>query len=100
MITISKETALEILMQRLKYWTSEKKTLAQWEEYLTDWLDRVYEIELDPMYIIDNMWVNDLEFIDKEEIVDYNLEIGAQISIDGCCGTIDYIGGDFITILL
>lgn len=100
MITISKETALEILMQRLKYWTSEKKTLAQWEEYLTDWLDRVYEIELDPMYIIDNMWVNDIEFIDREDIVDYDLECGAEISTADFCGTIEYIGSDFIVVRL
>lgn len=100
MITISKELALELLMERVRYWTDEAGTISRFEEYLTDWLDRDYEIELDPKYIIDNMWVNDIEFIDKEYIVDYDLECGAEISTADFCGTIDYIGSDFIVILL
>lgn len=102
MITISKELALEILMKRVKYWTDEPNTIRQYEEYLEYWLElgEDINIELDPEYIIDNMWVNDIAFIDKEDIVDYDLECGAEISTADFCGTIEYIGSDFIVVRL
>lgn len=103
MITITKETAMKLLMERLDYWLGESYQLSvrrQWQEYLADWLDRADEYDFDPHTIIDNMWINDLEFIEKKDIIDDHLEceVGEQISTADYCGTIDYIGEYFIVL--
>lgn len=107
MFRIDKDTALNLLMQRLDFWLGggyRPAVREQWQEYLADWLDRVdrYEcdIRFDPLTIIDNMWVNDLEFIDKQYLNDDHLdkEVGEQISTADYCGTIDYVGEDFIVL--
>lgn len=76
-VQIDKTTLLNLLMDRLEYWTDNHETLELYGEYLEDLIDSGYfeNNKLDVMSFIDNLYINYTTVTDKEGLINnYNIE--------------------------
>ena len=75
-IQIDEDTLLEMLLDRLEYWTSDEDVINLYKDYY-EWL--VYSgcfegCKLDIGIIVDNDYVNNLKAIGKEDFETWNIE--------------------------
>lgn len=75
-IKINEDTLLEMLLDRVEYWTSDEDVVDLYGEYYKDLIDCgcFEDTELDINYIVDNDYINYLTTISKEDFEDYNIE--------------------------
>lgn len=61
---------LDLLIQRLEYWTEDTRVLSLYEQYLSDLIDGgCFEgARLEIQVFIDNLYVNDTQIMNKEEL--------------------------------
>ena len=76
-VKIDELTLLNLLMNRLEYWTSDDDVLKLYESYLKDLIDcGCFENrELDADLFIDNLYINDTTIMDKEMLGDNDIEV-------------------------
>lgn len=67
---------LELLMDRVEFWTEDELTKSLFRDYYEDLIDRgcFDNCELDIMSIVDNDYVNNLITISKKDFEQYNIE--------------------------
>ena len=75
-VTINEDTLLEMLLDRLEYWTSDESVKKLYKDYY-EWL--VYSgcfegCKLDIGIIVDNDYVNNLAAIRKEDFEQWSIE--------------------------
>ena len=75
-ITIDEDTLLEMLLDRVKYWTSDESVINLYRDYYEG---LVYsgcfeDCKLDIMSIVDNDYINYLTVISKEDFEQWNIE--------------------------
>lgn len=76
-VRIDETTLLNLLMNRLEYWTTDSEVLELYKEYLRDLIyGGCFEgVELDVDVLIDNLYINDTTTTDKEGLIEYyNIE--------------------------
>lgn len=75
-IKINEDILLEMLLDRVEYWTNDEDVVDLYSEYYKDLIDCGYfeNTELDINYIVDNDYMNYLTTISKEDFEDYNVE--------------------------
>ena len=74
-VKINEATLLILLMNRLKYWTTNSDVLELYEDYLKE---LIYSgcfdcAELDVDMMIDNLYINDTTIMDKEMLRQLNM---------------------------
>lgn len=76
-VQIDETTLLDLFMDRLEYWTSDKDVQELYKEYIEHLInDGCFEgAELDVMSCIDNLYVNDTIIMDKEELESNNIDV-------------------------
>ena len=75
-ITINEDTLLEMLLDRLEYWTSDEDVIALYRNYYEGLVySGCFEgCELDIMSVVDNDYINNLIVLNKEDFEDYGVE--------------------------
>lgn len=75
-VKIDEDTLLAVLLNRLKYWTSDEEVINLYRDYYQGLIDSgcFEDCELDIMVIVDNDYVNNLNTISKEDFKQYNIE--------------------------
>lgn len=73
---IEEDDLLEMLMERLSFWTEDSTTSNLFEQYYEDMIySGCFEgAELDVMGIVDNDYVNWLDVVYEEDFDNYNIE--------------------------
>lgn len=76
-IQIDEEDLLDLLMQRMEYWTEDANILNLYEQYLKDLIDGgCFEgANLDISVLIDNLYVNDTQIMDKEDLKNDDIDV-------------------------
>lgn len=76
LVRIDEYDALEMLMDRLKFWTDDDVTTKLYEQYYEGIISNgVFDgAEFNVMSIVDNDYVNWLDVITKEDFENYNIE--------------------------
>ena len=75
-VTINEDTLLEMLLDRLEFWTSDEDVINLYRDY---YKGLVYSgclegCTLDIMNIVDNDYINNLAVISKEDFEQWNIE--------------------------
>lgn len=75
-IKIDEDTLLDMLMDRVEYWTSDKDTINLYRDYYEELIDGgcFDNCELDIMSIVDNDYINNLITISKKDFEEYDIE--------------------------
>lgn len=75
-VKIDEDTFLEMLLDRVEYWTSDEDVIDLYSEYYEDLIySGCFEgAELNIDYIVDNDYINYFTTISKEDFEDYNIE--------------------------
>ncbi len=75
-VKIDEDTLIDMLMDRVAFWTNDSDTLDLYEQYYTNavWGGVFDGAELDVMAIVDNDYVNWLDVITEEDFENYNIE--------------------------
>ena len=76
-VQIDEDDLLGLLVDRLEYWTTDTDILNLYESYLKD---LVYggcfeNVNLDIRVLIDNLYINDTNIMDKEELKSNDIDI-------------------------
>ena len=73
-VQIDEVDLLNLLMDRMEYWTQDEKVLNLYEEHLRELIDNgCFEgVQLDIKYLIDNLYVNDTTILSEEELTEYD----------------------------
>ena len=68
-VRIDEDTLLDLLTERVKYWTDDPDTIELFENYYTDLVQNgCFEgAEFDPMIIVDNDYVNYFRVMEKDD---------------------------------
>lgn len=76
-VKIHEVTLLNLLMDRLEYWTSDNDVLTLYESYLKELIDGgcFDGAELDVDVIVDNLYINDTTIMDGEMLDDNDIEV-------------------------
>lgn len=76
-VQVDEEQLLDLLMQRVEYWDKDAKILSLYEQYLKDLIDGgCFEgANLDISLVIDNLYVNNTQIMDGEEIKSNGIDI-------------------------
>ena len=76
-VQINETTLLNLLMDRLEYWTTDSEVTDLYENYLSNLIDGgCFEgVDLDVMALIDNLYINDTTIMDREELDNNNIDI-------------------------
>ena len=76
-VQVDEENLLDLLMQRMEYWTKDANTLNLYEQYLKDLIDGgCFEgANLDISLLIDNLYVNDTLIMDKKDLENNDVDI-------------------------
>lgn len=76
-VKIDEVTLLNLLMNRLEYWTSDDDVLTLYKNYLKALIDSGYfdVDELDVDMFVDNLYINDTTIMDKEMLDDNDIEV-------------------------
>ena len=75
-VTIDEDTLLEMLLDRLEYWTSDEDVIALYRNYYKKLIDcGCFEgCKLDIMNVVDNDYINNLITISKEDFEQWSIE--------------------------
>lgn len=76
-VQINEQTLLNLLMDRMEYWTTDSDVLELYEKYFQDLIDAgCFEgAKLDVSFFVDNTYVNDTGVTDKEGLSkEYSIE--------------------------
>jgi hypothetical protein len=76
-VQVNETTLLNLLMDRLEYWTTNSNTLQLYEKYFQDLIfNGCFEgAELDVNLIVDNLYINDTAVTDREGLSkEYGIE--------------------------
>ena len=75
-VKINEDTLLEMLLDRLEYWTNNKEVINLYRDYYKSLIDSgcFENCELDIMVIVDNDYLNNLKTISKEDFKQYDSE--------------------------
>ena len=75
-IKIDEDKLLEMLLDRVEYWTSDENVIALYRNYYEMLIDSgCFEgCEIDIMSIVDNDYINNLAYISKEDFEQWNIE--------------------------
>ena len=75
-VRIEEENLLEMLMNRVRFWTEDPDYLALFEMYYDNMIQggAFDYCDFDVMVIVDNDYVNWLNVISKEDFENYNIE--------------------------
>ena len=75
-IKIDEDKLLEMLVDRVEYWTSDENVIALYRNYYEMLIDfGCFEgCELDIMGVVDNDYINNLIVLNKEDFEDYGVE--------------------------
>ena len=75
-ITINEDTLLEMLLDRLEYWTSDEDVIALYRNYYEKLIDCgcFKDCKLDIMSVVDNDYTNNLIVLNKEDFEDYGVK--------------------------
>ena len=75
-VKINEDTLLEMLLDRLEFWTSDESVINLYRDYYEGLVySGCFEgCELDIMSIVDNDYLNYLTIISKEDFKQYNIE--------------------------
>lgn len=81
-IQINETTLLKILMDRLKYWTTDEDVIGLYEDYFSLSIDcGCFEnIELDINNIVDKLYCN-TSIVDKTELERSNIDVNDSIKV-------------------
>lgn len=82
-ITIDEDILLEILLGRVRFWTSDETTINLYENYYRGLGDSgcFQDCELDVKKIVDNDYISNLETISKEDFEEWGIESEVDDSI-------------------
>ena len=75
-IKIDEDKLLEMLLDRVEYWTSDENVIALYRNYYENLIDCGYfeDCELDIMSVVDNDYTDNLIVLNKEDFEDYGVE--------------------------
>ena len=75
-IKINEDKLLEMLIDRVKYWTSDENVIALYRNYYAMLIDSgCFEgCNLDIGHVVDNDYINNLTTISKEDFEQWNIE--------------------------
>lgn len=75
-VTIDEDTLLEMLLDRLEYWTSDESVINLYRDYYEGLVySGCFEsCTLDIMMVVDNDYVNNLTIISKEDFEQWGIE--------------------------
>ena len=75
-VTIDEDTLLEMLVDRVEYWTSDESVINLYRDYYEGLVNSgCFEgCTLDIMMVVDNDYVNNLTTISKEDFEQWNIE--------------------------
>ena len=75
-VTISEDTLLKMLLDRVRYWTSDEDKIDLYRDYYEGLIDSdcFEDCKLDIMSIVDNDYINYLTVISKEDFEQWNIE--------------------------
>ena len=75
-IQIDEDTLLEMLLDRVEFWTSDESVINLYEDYYEGLIDSgcFEDCKLDIMSIVDNDYINYLTVISKEDFEQWNIE--------------------------
>ena len=76
-VQINETTLLNLLMDRVEYWTSDDDVLELYEDYLKDLIDcGCFDgFELDVNVFVDNLYINDTTIMNKEMLYDNDIDV-------------------------
>ena len=76
-VQVDEEHLLDLLMQRMEYWTENSNVLNLYEQYLKDlvYCGCCEGSNLDVSLLIDNLYINDTQIMDGEEIKSNGIDI-------------------------
>ena len=76
-VQVNEEQLLDLLMQRMQYWTNDANTLNLYEQYLRDLIDGgCFEgANLNISLLVDNLYVNDTLIMDEEELKNNDIDV-------------------------
>ena len=76
-VQVNEKDLLDLLMQRVEYWTKDANTLNLYEQYLKDLIDGgCFEgANLDIYLLIDNLCINNTLIMDKEDLKNNDIDI-------------------------
>ena len=76
-VQINEEDLLDLLMQRMEYWTTDTYILNLYEQYLENLIDGgCFEgANLDISLLVDNLYVNDTQIMNKEDLKNDDIDI-------------------------
>ena len=68
-VKIEEETLIDLLIDRIKYWTNDPDTIELFEDYYTERVNcGCFEgVELDVSMIVDNDYVNNFSVMEKDD---------------------------------
>ena len=74
---IDEEQLLNLLMQRMQYWTNDANALNLYEQYLRDLINGgCFEgANLNISMLIDNLYINETQIMDKDELKSDGIDI-------------------------
>lgn len=75
-VTIDEDKLLEMLVDRVKYWTSNESVINLYRDYYEGLLYSgcFEDCTLDIMMVVDNDYCNNLAYISKEDFEQWNIE--------------------------
>ena len=76
-VRVDEEQLLDLLMRRVEYWTTDTNILNLYESYLKDLINcGCFEgTNLDVSMLIDNLYINDTQIMDKEDLKNNDIDI-------------------------
>lgn len=76
-IQVDEEQLLDLLMNRVEYWTTDRQVLSLYESYLEELIDGgCFEgVNLDISQLIDNLYINDTQVMDKDELKSNGIDV-------------------------
>lgn len=76
-VQVDEEQLLDLLMQRMEYWTKNANVLSLYEEYLRNLIDwGCFEgTNLDVSMLVDNLYINDTQIMDKEDSKNNDIDV-------------------------
>lgn len=75
-VTIDEDTLLNVLIDRVEFWTSDEDIIALYRDYYEGLIysDRFEDCTWDIMDIVDNDYINNLTVISKEDFERWGIE--------------------------
>ena len=76
-VQVNEEDLLDLLMHRVEYWTKDTNILSLYEEYIRNLIDWgcFEDINLDVSMLIDNLYINDTQIMDKKDLKNNDIDI-------------------------